>query len=670
MVILTVVLIMIIMPFDIYGDDSMPETAAHGSRVITGTELRQSGITRLSDILLFTEEWDVRTADGYRWQASAGLSGYQGQNWDVMVDGHLMDLNILGSQNINMLPVTTDLIDYVEVISEPGMHEGLYVDEGMLHIHTFEPETGGSFRLRYSVGNETGDPGLYKYTSESSPNIDKIGPDNSVSVSLRDDSFWVRLNYKYENHAATDPAIEGRSRYNSWQDRQVRTVMPSFQMETDALPGHHRLFAGGALNGAQTDIFTIPAKSFYRSDMLFLDQKADEIPVLSEYFHGGANGTIPAGSSTDWFYRATWLCQNIYSPSFRRTPDPSFASSKLSLNSHIRHQNGSAVFIAGSGFERLHAQTEYSLTERSLSTGTIYLSAELPLTGDIRQEIGMNMTCLDGKVALKDYGTTYWKINDKNDLAMSFSASQRLFGENNGRWFWRDRGYRFFDDEGGDIQVNGEFTASQIMTSRISWRYRPRKKIETTTALIYRSFDSLSLAKYKYSLDNSGKYFESSTLIDTDAGGQTYCIEFRGGHNQDGKFSQSMYIRYRPAVHGDNKFKDEQNTLPDYKMTYTAKLAMRHNLSIHGRITVISPTEWMDYREVSKESDGLYPCRLSRQVVTDISVEKWLNRRTIRTMLQLRNIFNHQVRYYPAGALFDMSVYLQLELLLDSLWRL
>ena len=124
------------------------------------------------------------------------------------------------------------------------------------------------------------------------------------------------------------------------------------------------------------------------------------------------------------------------------------------------------------------------------------------------------------------------------------------------------------------------------------------------------------------------------------------------------------------GVNGDKTFKDEQNTLPGYTLSYSGKLTMRHNISIHGRLCVISATEWSDFRAVSNASNGLYKSGLSRQVVADFTVEKWFGRRTVRTMLQLRNLFNHRVQYFPAGARFDMSVYVQAELLLDSLWQL
>ena len=83
-----------------------------------------------------------------------------------------------------MLSITPGRIDSVVVISNPGLYNGEFTENGLIHIYTKRPQPGLSAYVRYSSGNETGDPGPFLYTKDASPNIEELGPDHSV--------IWIR----------------------------------------------------------------------------------------------------------------------------------------------------------------------------------------------------------------------------------------------------------------------------------------------------------------------------------------------------------------------------------------------------------------------------------------------------------------------------------------------
>ena len=76
-----------------------------------------------------------------------------------MINGQRIDVDIIDLKAINMLPITLDQIDSIEVVSTPQIIRGEFVEYGLLHFYTSPPHQTLAFSGRYSIGNETGDPG-------------------------------------------------------------------------------------------------------------------------------------------------------------------------------------------------------------------------------------------------------------------------------------------------------------------------------------------------------------------------------------------------------------------------------------------------------------------------------------------------------------------------------
>ena len=62
-------------------------SAENSVQVLTGDFLKRSGITRLTDILTFAEEWTISGTSGMKYQANAGgLDLSPDANWLVLID--------------------------------------------------------------------------------------------------------------------------------------------------------------------------------------------------------------------------------------------------------------------------------------------------------------------------------------------------------------------------------------------------------------------------------------------------------------------------------------------------------------------------------------------------------------------------------------------------------
>jgi len=105
--------------------------------------LQHAGLARLSDIFTLIDEWDTYSVEGFTFQGiSNSLDIYHQQNWIILVDGHRMDLNLFGINNINLLPISTNQIDSIEIYDTPYLIEDAFSDKGIIHIHTRQIEDG------------------------------------------------------------------------------------------------------------------------------------------------------------------------------------------------------------------------------------------------------------------------------------------------------------------------------------------------------------------------------------------------------------------------------------------------------------------------------------------------------------------------------------------------
>ena len=71
-----------------------PVSTFAGSRVLTGDELLDAGITRLSDLLLLADGWSASSRDNYHFEAAPpGAAGPDLSSWRVFIDGRAVDVD-------------------------------------------------------------------------------------------------------------------------------------------------------------------------------------------------------------------------------------------------------------------------------------------------------------------------------------------------------------------------------------------------------------------------------------------------------------------------------------------------------------------------------------------------------------------------------------------------
>jgi len=146
-------------------------------RLLAYEDLAASGVYHLSDLFWLVDDWAVQSVDGYGWSASAaGLAPLQRADWLLVIDGQPVDLQALGRQHIDQLPLRVDDLATVEVHTGPTWIAGRPAPQGALHLKTRAPAAGLGAYGQVTTGSEISDPGPFEFTGKDATNVDRMGP--------------------------------------------------------------------------------------------------------------------------------------------------------------------------------------------------------------------------------------------------------------------------------------------------------------------------------------------------------------------------------------------------------------------------------------------------------------------------------------------------------------
>ena len=265
---------------------------AVSAQILTAGDLAQTGVTRLSDILELAENWISSSTEGYHWTiAPLGTSWEASPDWNLFIDGQPIQTQVLNQRSLNVIPVTVAEICEVRLHATPILVHGTLAHGGAIEIFRCTPREGFSIKGQFAAGNETGDPGPYRYTNFGGPNVDRTGPTVHISGAAARQKWFVRITAAADEHHATDPRIRPR-------------VLQLYQGEKDARLFHRSLGVNSQLFGHQ-----IHAGISRMEDLPFVPIMGREIPlnqtiaITSASFFRDRYGYSLVGSSTTFTTR-------------------------------------------------------------------------------------------------------------------------------------------------------------------------------------------------------------------------------------------------------------------------------------------------------------------------------------------------------------------------------
>src|SRR5215216_5658170 len=217
--------------------------------VVRRADIERAGWNRVTEILEGAVGWGRASVDGFTFAASpdhlpaAGESPPGTAEWLVLVDGQRVPHQMLGMHLLELLPVSIGQIDSVVFTRGPTIVAGTPVGRGVMSIFTRRLRPGANAELSYQHGDETGDPGPYRYTSLSSSNVEKLGPFAHASVGWGGATWDVDAGVHLTSLNVTDERIAARFRPGVFAQLRpdVRAITPTLHVRADALGGRHEL---------------------------------------------------------------------------------------------------------------------------------------------------------------------------------------------------------------------------------------------------------------------------------------------------------------------------------------------------------------------------------------------------------------------------------------------
>jgi hypothetical protein len=619
-------------------------------QIITEQMIKSAGIVSMADIVTLANNWNIYSIDGTSGFYSANsLSSYDRQGVITFIDGLRTDVEIFDVQNLNLLPVSVDQVDFVEFVSIPCIYLGNFATSGVIHIHTKNPAPGLSIQGIHTIGDETGDPGPLVFTEFSSPNVDKLAQLFSVGVSSAGDSWFMTAHLKHEETFETDPAVNQRLSYLNNDDNKSKLI--SYWFKSGA----------NILNGIQQ--FSIAVTT--NNDFFFFKPYGNEIPVKQTFRQFGFNGYSRIAEFGFNYSAKLSLNEPGYLTNNKQIYFD-FAMNNYSFNLEAYYQAPFFRLTLGAGNDKYSSATTSVLTDRNNSLRSLYIQADVNTTNNLTQSFGIFATRNYKDYSLKSFLNSLWKVNANHSLFAGFSYMEVLFAEDNNYWVWREKGYKF-NYSGDDYITPADFNTKRIFTSDLGYFLKIDSALFFKAGVNLRRFSDYYIEKQLFQFDSETNTFNSLIEVKPEeyleSEGAYAGINYKIAED----LGTSLFYGFTSYINGSELFKEVWNNLPKHNVTLSINYQPYTNFGFYARLKYYSPTKWQEYKYVSYQSDEEYVMDVKSGILVDISTDLWLWNRKIWINAIAKNIFNEPEKYYTAGADLDLRVYIQLHFYFNSL---
>lgn len=613
-------------------------------QVITAEEIAQAGVARLSDIFDLLDGWTASSTDGYAWDVSAmGLAPYQDASWLLLVDDVPLDLRVLGRQNINTLALSITQVDSISVISRPAVIAGRFAPAGVIHIHTRRPVMGAEIRGHVSGGNETGDPGPFRYTELATPNVDRIGPVFQGSASAAGSPWSLRVQGKADEHHATDEHIRQRVftlyegvraprllHRSAWADAEIR-----------GMRGRHRIF--GAISRFQ--------------DLLFFDPLGLELPVNHNQVQGGVTGRIGSGAKIATRYRAMGFRSQVADRQNRRGASAYWQQDGMSGMTEVDVRRGAWQATVGAGMDFFRTQFIGHSGRHALRVFRFHGSMNRSLGQQARITGELAGSMASGAFG---YGALVTVTGSLGAGVMAeITGTLAQLEEGHGIWYWIREGYMAPSAAGAALP--SEFGVSRTTTADLRLTRSFFNAARVTVSASVRNVDGAMLSTRAARWDASTTGFQTATTVHAGVSGRT----MRLGLSAEIQPLSSLGLRLAYAqlgvMSGDAVFREVWRRHPGYRAGATIRYAPDGRFTLYGRLRVDGSSGWEGYRYAAQESEGRYMAYVPAAWLLDVTAKKRFWRDHLRMGVTLRNMLNREHRTHPAGAITNMALHFHAE---------
>lgn len=423
-------LLLIVMLFSVAYGQALNET-------VSFQEHLNSSALHYADIFQYSAILNVASTDFYHWRVSIHNPGdYRLNSWRLYLDDYRIKPLIYGEMFLNQASVAWLSVDSIDIIGSPQLISGNYADAGAIRIGTRKPRQGFNAAGSILLANESGDPGPYKYTEYHSPNVDKIGHDNSSVLEYGFQSGWVRLALYLQQHTFTDTAVCERIRTTTKNWPGTNKIAGSLDFRCDGRRWRHSFLSAWSTN---------------EPTFLFMDIFRQEFPVRYNYFQSSYSGIRK--DNFRWYL-------DYNRNDVRRTAD-----AFQSLPPYIHHSLDlkAETVVTNSNLLRLTCQ----LTSDRFDLSDDYSDCDFlcqQVNGELRLDhpsgggkIVASLIYFQNRLATKLAIQNSWSIWRDNILYSHLSMSQRHLNLNPYFQFWNGPGKQIIEEHDILLPVYPEY---------------------------------------------------------------------------------------------------------------------------------------------------------------------------------------------------------------------
>lgn len=612
--------------------------------VLKSCDLEFISLTRLSDIYSILPQLDLYTTDRYRHSSLYGsLFNNAPQNIIILINGVQTNFGVWDKANLSQFPVHPNSIDSIVIKYLPTIYLGEYSSGILIDIITKKPPEDLSLIFTYATGNETGDPGPYRYTKYFSDNVDQFGPNTLITSSYGSERFNLTFSFIDQVSPTTDPAILKRVDDFVFQNYQVR--YSGFSLNASALSGFgkHNLFTAYTKTGQAVVGFE------YGADLIFVDALSTEIPYENESFLFSSGNEIQIGNNKQLNVDVNLSYTNAEQS--KLSEDLTFNSEDLWLHSKISYKYSAETFgyDIGSSFSYQNFQPRFSNSSISRNIPSFFTSTNFHTLKNLQHNIDFIYRTDNNSSGLFFVVANKYKINEANCFSLSFKTGN----------LFNNIGYSTY--QGG---INAFGTALVF-----AYNYQHSQNTSVDAGINFISRSNLTLLLRDFIYNETGRNIDN---IQTQMYGSVKGIEgeyYLSIYNRLFRnFEHKLYYRYKSSLSGDEIFKKIVERIPQHKIFYSIYYSPFNDLTGSLTLSYSSLQKWIEYRNIDTQ-DGLYVSELKNNLLINLSITKKFWDGKIKLSGIINNLLNNRIQHHPLGGTFDLTFFLKAEAELESVFK-
>ncbi|NOZ08946.1 MAG: hypothetical protein GXO91_08755 [FCB group bacterium] len=642
------ILLLLFLVSSLFGEDVT--ALSENSSLLTTADLDRAGIMRPNDLFEILDQWQAVTLDGYTYSASPwGSPMTRAESWSLTIDGIRIENQLLGFNSLNLLPITLNRIDTVEIFTAPRLISGELTQNGGFHFRTAPAPPNLSIRGSFHIGNETGDPGPFRYTEYSSINIDKIGPDLAAAVSYGGKTWEFLSDIGFQQYFPTDEKIIGRLRKVAPDSPKIKALTNSLTLRQKTGRWRNELQWFGVIS--ENYLFFKPALRELRT-------RHSAVQLSWKLRHQLKDRGL--------FSLQVGLNENALAKQVN-LPDINFDLYQRSIRIVADVIRQEPVFTNRYGIRLQRKQTRSPHLDGQLNTTwiTLFESLSYPVTAALGQSVQLAANAGDGNLTGNALLTTKLHLGREHQLVSTLSFLGQLPGEHDDYAYFFEKGYALPEEYNWDYSLQSPLKSSRKLQGTVSWYYHPPRPYDLKITLEYGRFRNIYLETGTVHFDSTLFNLSGVTVGSGNGSYETFTAGIYLNYRLTPDLKTKLFTGYTGRIRGDQASRSLFSKIPSYKFSSKTEYENAGHFSLWLLIAWQSRTRWPDFEEVSSESSGFYQSEIPSQTNIDFAVQKSFWREKLVTSLIVSNVLNEDLYSHPVGSVQHLSLFIRIALKLS-----